>query len=571
MTQTNQSPVQVSKAKRHKPSPAASSPSSDVAPDDSLVKHVHAGHRTSFVLLRCASGQTARFRLKGGSLQTVVLFGQIEVDGCELKRKQKAVGLYSTEDHPLIFTMNHDDRFSFNRLRAQVNKLNLMRNVGSHLLKNEQSFDGSFTLLLLRKTALRHYEQILGQLSSRPSNESIRLECIDKPAFSVSDRWADQLAPLLSNGITKDSVVMVCGGQNSGKSSVLRWISNRLLHSKQFTHLYYLDLDVGQPEFGQTAQVTLTRVSRPILTPPHVNVFEYDADALWSFSVGSVNVESVGPLFSANMLRMWNEKVMTLDRDAPILINTMGYVRTMGFSLIVDATKYMKPTHLIEIRFDLPPKSRDRTMINFTEPLKSELMNRVQGYLKIDAEETPHTYEHIELRNNFHVFYKNAFQTRLNNQLGYLCNYTPLLYRPLSALIPLKLSLSDLCFFALDVYAGAPHIISDIFSGSWVHLCSILSSERLSVSSSNPESMQLQSQQERFQVLSKLPENECFGSALVRNFDLQEGCVYLLSPISEDLLSKVNCLVKPGMMITPNEITLSFQEGAAALIPYVAL
>lgn len=501
-------------------------------------------------------------------MQVAVLFGQLEVEGCELKRKQKPLDLYSSDEQPLIFTLNYDDKFNYDRLRSHIEKLKLPGHLDRLLLHNEQSFEGSFTFVSIRKAANNPFESILNQLTHgndsylAPSStsSSIAFEPMPKSTFTVSDRWVNSIRQLVDDQLKKDSVLMVCGGRNVGKSSLTRWVTNRLLHTKRFDQVYYLDLDSGQPQFGNCAQLTLTKVTRPVLTPPNVNVWRYHEQMLYSCSIGSANVEDLSSVYTSNLAHLWFQKVLPMTRDGPIIVNTMGFVRVIGFMLLIDAIRLIQPTHLIEIRFEIPANTRNVHDINYPIELRPESVVTSDGWLdRLCDLDLKYTY--ISLLNKFHLVQKKTFQARLNMQLGYMCNNKSLLYRPLSSLVPFRLPLADLSFYINNDCEIAPNLVLDIINCAWVQLCII---DRPPLIHDSIDSIL-----NCFEVLNDLPVNECIGCGLVRNISIVDRRLYVISPEADERLARVNCLVKPGVLITPNELTLAFQEGSSLLNQHV--
>lgn len=88
------------------------------------------------------------------------------------------------------------------------------------------------------------------------------------PSFNILPSPQESLSFSLSPTEKSDlhdlkGIVCVVGQVNSGKSSLCRYIANRMLST--FEKVAYLDCDLGQPEFTPAGMLSLTILDEPLL------------------------------------------------------------------------------------------------------------------------------------------------------------------------------------------------------------------------------------------------------------------------------------------------------------------
>ncbi|RXW16599.1 hypothetical protein EST38_g9248 [Candolleomyces aberdarensis] len=96
----------------------------------------------------------------------------------------------------------------------------------------------------------------------------------DTHPFVLPPSWSDALdraisanLPSTSNGVDETgNVYLAKGPKNAGKSTFAKTLVNRLL--EVYTHVAYLDLDPGQPEFTPPGLISLSLLSKPVFGPP---------------------------------------------------------------------------------------------------------------------------------------------------------------------------------------------------------------------------------------------------------------------------------------------------------------
>ena len=194
--------------------------------------------------------------------------------------------------------------------------------------------------------------------------------------------------------------VLVTGPKGAGKSTFMRFLSNALLTitlqgsgdddgnaqdgsggadpSLQLPRLFprgvaYLDLDIGQPEHTVPGMLALAHLTSPLLTPPHVrvhasaeaSVLNVASDSCRSGAAGSSARFGAGAVVACRYIGATSPKA---DPDAfiaacsallavyrrdfagsgiPLVINTHGWIRGVGFATIQSMINDACPSHLI--------------------------------------------------------------------------------------------------------------------------------------------------------------------------------------------------------------------------------
>ncbi|KAG5507185.1 hypothetical protein JIQ42_06591 [Leishmania sp. Namibia] len=136
--------------------------------------------------------------------------------------------------------------------------------------------------------------------------------------------------------------VMVLGSANIGKSTLCRYLANVLL--SQHGLCYWLDLDVGQPEFGVPGQVTLSVVRRPLLRAHDASC----AQIVSAFFTGASTAAQC-PLTAANALAAVCAQARAIGEAHPVVVNTHGWVLQTGRRVSVEALRRLRPRQVIHL------------------------------------------------------------------------------------------------------------------------------------------------------------------------------------------------------------------------------
>jgi len=107
----------------------------------------------------------------------------------------------------------------------------------------------------------------------------------------------------IQSGLSPKAVV--CGAKGVGKSSLIRYLVNRILSRHHVVAL--IDCDVGQPEYNPPGLMSLHLLVDPVLSPPHLHMRTPEL----SFFLGDVSTKHVPELF-VQSLHLLHEKYCEL-------------------------------------------------------------------------------------------------------------------------------------------------------------------------------------------------------------------------------------------------------------------
>ncbi|CAM9457960.1 unnamed protein product [Pylaiella littoralis] len=187
--------------------------------------------------------------------------------------------------------------------------------------------------------------------------------------FTVSQGWADIVNAILAappppTGGACSGSVLVCGAKGVGKSSLCRFLVNRLLGRHR--EVAYMDCDLGQPEFTPPGQVSLHRLQTPVVAPPHANIRQPQL----AYFIGTTSSKPEPLLYSAAVRALAEHAgagatsaggqqhqqqrspsffASDAPLPAPLVVNTDGWVKGMGEDLLGAVIDAVRPRHIVQI------------------------------------------------------------------------------------------------------------------------------------------------------------------------------------------------------------------------------
>lgn len=211
---------------------------------------------------------------------------------------------------------------------------------------------------------------------------------LETKSIMIADQWKS-IAKEISNSCLQESKrIMVCGAKSTGKSTYVRYLINKLLSACEnressepvpYKEIAVLDCDVGQPEFSAPGMVSLTMITKPILSPPNAHIVcgkkdqftivaEHEMACFYGFTTSKSN-----PIRYVQLIRNLLQKYRELCKEKgniPLIINTDGWVKGMGYEILSSLIGACNPHHIVQILgstkakfFDLTPhSSSDRTI-----------------------------------------------------------------------------------------------------------------------------------------------------------------------------------------------------------------
>lgn len=172
------------------------------------------------------------------------------------------------------------------------------------------------------------------------------------PDIFIPDEWSQAANSIVSS--STPPVVLVCGPGSVGKSTFARYLLNLLLATR-CKKVAYLDTDVGQTEFTPLGLISLTVVHE--VTPDLKTKYLKPSKRSLFFGDISPKIDpSVFLEYVCSIYDHYQKKYRTFDKrknaskiQTPLIVNTSGWVKGVGYEVLVDMLKYIGPTHVVKI------------------------------------------------------------------------------------------------------------------------------------------------------------------------------------------------------------------------------
>ncbi|KAF9989687.1 Polynucleotide 5'-hydroxyl-kinase grc3 [Mortierella antarctica] len=185
-------------------------------------------------------------------------------------------------------------------------------------------------------------------------------------ALQIPTTWKDAIQALINatvdeNGgrVKRPPVSVVCGGKKMGKSTFSRLVLNRMLN--RYRKVAFLECDIGQSEFTPVGMVALHVVQTPALGAP----FTHPRQPYRAFFVGNSTPRDDPDYYMAcikelvrtyyaevSHTRSWDDADDDYHSDddenehIPLVINTQGWIKGMGYDLLLQLLDYTAPSHI---------------------------------------------------------------------------------------------------------------------------------------------------------------------------------------------------------------------------------
>ncbi|KAG8002433.1 Polynucleotide 5'-hydroxyl-kinase NOL9 [Nibea albiflora] len=488
--------------------------------------------------------QTLCFR---GKCFLTCLYGRVEVMGFTIEEGQESYPLFSPASHcPLtIRALQSSDQTRDDRSEVlPILRKYLPAASRKRLLKRITS-NSSVILLEPMETPLTRFLTSftdLGELFSPPMSE-LMSAILDTPlnglgmvplvsnieGLNMSKSYREALNAVVSacrGDMDGCAVILVCGTKNVGKSTFIRILINTLLNhyfsGPPFTHQY---------------------------TPEHMIYY------------GQSSCESDLDRYLESLKSLWRRRSQS--REAPVIINTMGWVKGFGFQLLVDMIRFFPLSHIVQLGHSgvtqcpaLTPEFLRTAHGHQTHPPAQTAMDEFT-----ESHSPPRSYTHLIVQSEFQGVGRQGTakhqRTNEHRELSLLAYLSQLQSPDLGPVRPLH-SLTPYQVPHTAVALGVTHcevVPSHMFyaaNASLVGLCCL--GEKVT-SRGGPV------------MLSQAPICPCVGFGVLRGVDMARGLYFLLTPVDPSILRKVNCLLL-GAISLPSCI-LTTQSGFEGEKPYV--
>lgn len=199
-----------------------------------------------------------------------------------------------------------------------------------------------------------------------------------KPNFSISD---DESKEALRHRI------LVCGAKGVGKSTYVRYITNRFLSCRgsNITEVAILDCDVGQTELSPPGMLSLTVVKNPILSPAYAHMVgcegnsgfqvasKHEGACFYGFTTSKTNPETFASAVD-HLIKIYYNICKERGESIPLIVNTDGWVKGLGYEILSCIINAVNCGHIIQLIgstkakfFDLTTHASNKRHIHVAE------------------------------------------------------------------------------------------------------------------------------------------------------------------------------------------------------------
>ncbi|KVH98815.1 polynucleotide 5'-hydroxyl-kinase NOL9 isoform X1 [Cynara cardunculus var. scolymus] len=164
----------------------------------------------------------------------------------------------------------------------------------------------------------------------------------------IPEEWSEAADTIVYGG-AQTPVAFICGPKNSGKSTFSRHLLHLLL--RRYERVAYLDTDVGQPEFTPPGCLSLTVLDRETID------LKFLPERCFFFGdISSKRDPEIYLTYIFALYDHYHKQHHELSRSAspgksgvPLIVNTPGWVKGIGYDLLVDMLKHIAPSHVVNI------------------------------------------------------------------------------------------------------------------------------------------------------------------------------------------------------------------------------
>jgi polynucleotide 5'-kinase involved in rRNA processing len=221
---------------------------------------------------------------------------------------------------------------------------------------------------------------------------------------TILDQWKTTMDTIAKNLLIDETDtsqnrnsdrILICGAKGVGKSTMLRYATNRMISEQMkkdscSADVAVLDLDCGQPELSVPGLITLSLVSKPLLSDPpmHMVCGGMDGDAMnndeeeedgkvhplqheAAYFFGDITSKADPDKYiemATLLLHKYNdlkrERIENGKGNLPLLINTDGWVKGFGYEILGAIIEAVNPGNIIQMlgttrtkSFDLPSQN----------------------------------------------------------------------------------------------------------------------------------------------------------------------------------------------------------------------
>jgi hypothetical protein len=290
--------------------------------------------------------------LLSGTCYFTVLVGKVTIFGYEQHQQHlpekitnaKQIPIYAYPNYGVFHVTIHDEDITVDRkalvrlLESEPSTNTLAKQVPTSFedvkaIVLVQSMETNFQPNKKRKTTTSTQRSPISSLFTRDLSRYFHI-------VNIID-GLDMLGELVTSDciftfhpIQQVEQVLVCGIKGVGKSVVCRYIVNLLLN--EHDHVYLLDLDISTPEQGIPGQMSLLRVSNPIMGPACMNNV-HKMDIVQAHVFGSDSLDERVDDYVQLAMSLFG----LVDNKYPLVVHTMNTSSFGGYQALVSLLDQM--------------------------------------------------------------------------------------------------------------------------------------------------------------------------------------------------------------------------------------
>ncbi|XP_028025537.1 polynucleotide 5'-hydroxyl-kinase NOL9 [Bombyx mandarina] len=467
-----------------------------------------------------------------GKVTMRALGGQMEVFGYNLKDQYQEV--YAPRLNYALSVKTVESENNYQGLFSKLTAVGISVKEAEEIVTTLGEYDGILSLGPLKDYKMDFVENNFSicELFTKTKNvescfhrASDILGCslyLKRPLRTYEER--PQWEQAYTYGTDSGARGIICGGKGTGKSTMLRYLCNRLLDHGP---VLVIDLDPGQAEFTVAGNLSVTIVNEPLLGPNFTHLKTPEK---------MLNIGMISPMDNPTRYASAVQDIIAYChqthkyRSMPWVINTMGMTNNLGLKFMLLTILAAKPTFLCQIYCKSYKKQ-------FECPLQSNSVRRLCEFYKNDRllKNTicPEYFDY-----NFMTFItvnessnqpKRAIplMPRDERYLNYLAYFGELLNMHqgtnILGIVPYSVELKNLCI-GLNVRVPED-TVTKVINGKIVALCKLTTVDKGKMFTLGDKAI------------------PCLGNGLVRCVDLEKQVLYIITPLPVGILSQVNTLV----------------------------
>lgn len=436
----------------------------------------------------------------------------------------------------------------------------------------------------------------------------------------ISDSWrntADKIVESIHGNALKCAAtsqlnykrILVCGSKGVGKSTFLRYMANRMLsvslpnkslsYNSRKQYVAILDLDSGQPELSPPGLLTLSIISKPIVSDPpmhmicngkgenkvepkHTGVVEH---VVASYFFGDVTSKSDPDTYihmANKLIHKYQEFIVSGGdkyNNMPLLVNTDGWVKGLGFEILSAIVGICNPAHIVQILGNTKAKMFDMTSFHSEEGTSSLSQRQVHAIQSFDDHTNPIILNDENKRSSLDsisvltgpllataadhrshricVYFLEGCSNMSNLKSGIDGDYTPIEFHKEKGLLDssniIGLRLASMLPYAVPFHAIKIYPPSGLIESAEINMWGVRANlacddalDSLSgsiVGLCYEPDVSDSSNIVNCNAGNGVPILPCAGLGIVRSIDLNRRIFYILTPIHPLLLSSVTSFV----------------------------